>query len=390
MSAPSVLFINRVYPPAHGATGRVLRDLARAFAEQGWTVTVLTTGERAGQDKDQGVLIRRVKAPQILKPGFAYLWVWLKLWFAGRRMMRRDLVVTLSDPPMIVLAGRSIARKNGSDHIHWCHDIYPDLFAPLGFDMPGWFFKSLKKRSRRAMKSCSRVIVVGRCMAKTLTHSGVETARVSVVPNWPPPELYIPTEAQKAGAAPDHLKRDDSPKFRVMYAGNLGRAHPIAPILDAAEQLKSHPEIELVFVGDSPGHERLAEQRDKRGLTNIKFVPYQPITHLRAALMRADVHLVTMRDETAGLLVPCKFYSALAVGRPVIYLGPEDTEIHRILKDFGAGLWIKSGQSAALAKAILDLRHNGELWSQLQAGAEQAGEVLTPHAAIASWVKRAS
>ncbi len=29
MSKPSVLFINRVYPPYRGATGRVLRDLAR-------------------------------------------------------------------------------------------------------------------------------------------------------------------------------------------------------------------------------------------------------------------------------------------------------------------------------------------------------------------------
>ncbi len=390
MSAPSVLFINRVYPPSHGATGRVLRDLARAFAAEGWAVTVLTTGPEAGQDKDHNVLIRRVKASAQLKPGSGYLWVWLKLWWAGLRLARRDLVVTLSDPPMLVLAGKTIARVKGSDHIHWCHDLYPDLFPALSFRLPGWILKSLKKKSRRAMKSCSRVIVAGRCMAKTLTHSGVETARVSVVPNWPPPELYDALMMQDTPPQDFPVHRDDSPKFRVMYAGNLGRAHPVRPILEAAEILKSNPEIELVFVGDSPGHEKLAKERDRRGLTNIKFIPYQPIAHLRETLGGADVHLVTMRDETAGLLVPCKFYSALAVGRPVIYLGPEETEIHKILKEYGAGLWVQGSDSAALAQAILRLRQDGSLWTQLQDGAVKAGEVLTPQASIAAWVKRAA
>jgi NAD(P)-dependent dehydrogenase (short-subunit alcohol dehydrogenase family) len=48
MRSPSVLFMNRVYPPATGATGRVLRDLARAFAKAGWQVTVITCGPKSG------------------------------------------------------------------------------------------------------------------------------------------------------------------------------------------------------------------------------------------------------------------------------------------------------------------------------------------------------
>jgi hypothetical protein len=48
---PSVLFLNRVYPPVRGATGRVLRDLARSFAADGWSVTVLTTGPERSKKK---------------------------------------------------------------------------------------------------------------------------------------------------------------------------------------------------------------------------------------------------------------------------------------------------------------------------------------------------
>ncbi len=391
MSAPSVLFINRVYPPAHGATGRVLRDLARAFAAEGWAVTVLTTGPQAGQEKDHGVLVKRIKARQSPKSGTAYMWIWLKLFFSAWGMARRDLIVSLSDPPLLVVLGNMIARQKGAEHIHWCHDLYPDLLPALKVKISKGRMAWLKKKSRRAMKRCSRVIVVGRCMAKTLTHSGVETARVSVVPNWPPPELYANMpDSQTPPVHFDEADRALRQKFKVMYAGNLGRAHPVTPILDAAEKLKDHPEIELIFVGDSPGHERLAAERDRRGLKNIRFLPYQPINRLRSTLEQADIHLVTVREEAGGLLVPCKFYSALAVARPVIYMGPAETEIARILKDYKAGLSVPSADSDALAHAILSLRQDSALWTSCQSGAAQAGDVLTPGASIAAWGERAA
>ena len=60
---PSVLLINRVYPPARGASGRMLRDLAREMARAGWIVSVLTTGEKTFSEKDGGISVFRVAAP---------------------------------------------------------------------------------------------------------------------------------------------------------------------------------------------------------------------------------------------------------------------------------------------------------------------------------------
>jgi len=67
MQKPSVLFINRIYPQARSdkgraASGRLLKDLAREFARQGWSVRVLTTGERGGKEMDGPIAIRRVRA----------------------------------------------------------------------------------------------------------------------------------------------------------------------------------------------------------------------------------------------------------------------------------------------------------------------------------------
>jgi hypothetical protein len=58
---PSILFINRVYPPAKGATGDMLQGMAEALAFRGWEVTVLTTAT-AGEPKKttrRGVRILR-------------------------------------------------------------------------------------------------------------------------------------------------------------------------------------------------------------------------------------------------------------------------------------------------------------------------------------------
>jgi glycosyltransferase involved in cell wall biosynthesis len=395
MATPSVLFINRVYPPGRGATGRVLRDMAQSFAADGWNVTVLTTGAAAGQENDGPVLVRRISGGEHVRTGPGYIWIWLKLFFAMLRMTRRDLVITMTDPPMLVVIGRIYASIKGTHHIHWCQDLYPDLLPSLGIRTPKPLMHWLKKLSRRSMKTCDRVVVIGRCMAKQLTYTGVENTRVTFIPNWPDFEILDPssTSAPRMHMATPQpnkeLLRDESPKFRVLYAGNIGRAHPMKTIVEAAALLAEHTEIEFVFVGDSPGHEKLAKERDKRGLENIKFLSFQPTATLRTLLESGDVHLVTLREQAAGMMVPCKFYSTMAVGRPCIYIGPEGTEIAKVLGEYQAGSIVPQGDAEALRDTILSYRHDPDKWFVAQQGAIAAGRVFVPQESIPAFLSRA-
>ena len=61
----------------------------------------------------------------------------------------------------------------------------------------------LRSLSRQAMRSCDKIVVVGRCMARHLTHSGVDPRRLTVIPNWADPELA----ADPAAAAPPRKER---------------------------------------------------------------------------------------------------------------------------------------------------------------------------------------
>jgi colanic acid biosynthesis glycosyl transferase WcaI len=396
---PSVVFFNRVYPPSRGATGRMLRDLARAFARDGWDVTVVTTGPEKRNERDGAVRVIRLSSRGKVNSIFSYAMIWAKMLVAGFVMPRRDLIVTMTDPPLLITVGRILARFKKSKHINWCQDLYPDLLPALGIKLPPPIMKFFKVTSRRSMKRCDRVIVIGRCMARYLTHSGMDPGRISVIPNWPDSELMSGAPEKKKAPPPDtpegarsleELFRDMEPKFRILYSGNLGRAHPVQTVMEAAALLAAtNPEIEFVFVGDGPQFDRLAAERTRRGLENIRFLPYQPASRLRELMESGDLHLISMTARAAGLLVPCKLYSALAVGRPCILVGPEQSETARIIEDFHAGAVVPQGQAQKLAKIIREYRNSGDAWFAAHEGAARAGRLFVPEESFRVWLQRA-
>ncbi len=396
---PSILLVNRVYPPVKGASGRVLRDLALEMARAGWRVTVVTTGEKTFTEKDGSINIFRIKAPMDPRGMWGYSHALFKLYLGIMRQPRPDLIVTMTDPPLLVTLGRRFSKKKRCPHIHWCHDLYPDLLRPMGVKLPNFIMSWLAKLSRRSMNQCSKVIAIGRCMARYMAHTGVETNKIITITNWPDFELVDGNTAAREPvkikqtvpmARPlEHLVRNDSPRFRILYAGTIGRAHPMATILEAAEHLSIHPEIEFVFVGSGPSHDRLAAERAKRGLENIKLLPFQPNACLKDLMESGDLHLISMRDDAAGLLVPCKFYSAIAAARPSIYLGPAETEIGRVIRDYGCGAIVPQGDGKTLAQAILYFRNDPDAWFNAQQGAITAASDFRPVKSILSIMKEA-
>ncbi len=402
MKKPSVVFINRVYPPARGATGRMLRDLARAFAKEGWAVTVVTTAHKSARTRDLQVRIIQAGAPQKPFAMIWYGWIWIRLLFAALRAPRADLVVTMTDPPMLGLIGWMVAKMKGARHIHWCQDLYPDVLPAMGIKMPGFLQAGLMRLSRFVMNRADKIIVIGRCMGHHLSESGVDPRKISVIPNWPDPELArskfqkqdimdIIARSPVVDGLKDHESQlKDGPKFRLLYAGSIGRVHPMETILGAAEILNvSNPEIEFVIVGDGPRIDSLAKQRSRRGLSNVRFLPFQANSRLKEVMESGDLHLISLDDRARGCVVPSKLYAALAVARPCIYLGPADTETAKVIQDYKAGTVMPQGNPEQLAQAILHYRMDGQAWFSAHEGAHSAGRVFKPKESVDAWIKRA-
>ena len=116
------------------------------------------------------------------------------------------------------------------------------------------------------------------------------------------------------------------------------------------------------------------------------FRPYQPRERLSESLSAPDVHLISLKPNLEGLIVPSKYYGIAAAGRPAIFVGNPDGELARIIKESETGFVIRDGDGAGLAEAILKLAHNPKLASEQGTRARQLFEAKYDFAhAVKAW-----
>jgi glycosyltransferase involved in cell wall biosynthesis len=148
-----------------------------------------------------------------------------------------------------------------------------------------------------------------------------------------------------------------------MYSGNMGRAHDFATVLGAARRLQERREqkILFLFVGEGPEEQMVRRAVSEQKLENVRFLQTQPSKLLSESLGTGDLHLVTMKEGMEGLVVPSKFYGVMAAARPTIFVGPNDSEVARMIHGHGIGQVIAPGEDASLAEAILRYRAEPDL-----------------------------
>jgi glycosyltransferase involved in cell wall biosynthesis len=124
----------------------------------------------------------------------------------------------------------------------------------------------------------------------------------------------------------------------------------------------------------------------QRGLTNVVFRPYQPREALAISLTLPDVHLVSLRPEFEGMVVPSKVYGVMAAGRPCIFIGDQEGEIARMLREGECGVTVPGSDGEALTAAIVALRDNAARCAAMGASARQMFEThFDMPVALARW-----
>lgn len=322
-------------------------------------MTVLTgpaEGAPASEITDDGVHVDRISAlsftrESTLRRGLAYASLFPAFLARGLRIPSPDVIVTKTDPPMLKVLGPLLGRFTGARTVHWAQDLYPEVAEGIGvIDEGGLLARAMRGLSTWALRRHDRVVAVGRCMRERLVEDrGLDSGTVSVIPNWPPSGVEpVPHDEN-----PFRSEHDLDNRFVVMYSGNMGLAHPFDAVLDAAARLQDEaPDALFVFVGEGPRKDDLRQQAKRRGLANVRFLPFQPADRLHQSLSAADLHLVTMRSELEGLVVPSKLYGALGAGRPALFLGPSDSEAARVVEERDCGTVLPTPDGEELANAI--------------------------------------
>jgi glycosyltransferase involved in cell wall biosynthesis len=176
-------------------------------------------------------------------------------------------------------------------------------------------------------------------------------------------------------------------RFVVGYSGNLGRAHEIDTLLDAAQALKEEPAFLFLMQGGGAKMAALKHAVNDRKLENFQFLDYQPRETLEDSLAAADVHLVSLLPALEGLIVPSKLYGILAAGRPVIFIGDADGDVGRVILDAQCGRTVAVGDSRGLVETLRQLQARPELRAEMGVRARALlCEKYTAQRACERWV----
>ena len=396
---PQLLIVNRYFHPDCSATAQLLTDLVDAIDGRGIPIRVFTSRQRYGDPKAVlpareayfGAQVHRLwtsRFGRIGLPGRAldYATFYCSAFLALLATARRgDVLLAKTDPPLISVVAWIVARLRGATLINWCQDLFPETAAALGFDVATGLAGRILLRLRNAsLKGAAMNVAVCESMAERLQAEGIPSERLTVIHNWVDGERIRPLAAN---ANPLRREWGLSRKFVVGYSGNLGRVHDVEAIIELIGALDDEPETVMLFIGAGLGYRRLKDIVGDRRITKTVFRPYQPRERLGESLTAPDLHIVSLRSDCEGIVMPSKLYGILAAGRPVLSIGKPNGSVARIVRDYGAGLVAAPGRMDALAAEIGALRRDPARLEQMGANARWAYEnTFSKDASLRAWI----
>jgi glycosyltransferase involved in cell wall biosynthesis len=378
------IFVNRFFYPDHSATSQILSELAFRLAARGHQVEIITSrllytdpgAKLPATETIRNVVVHRVASTRFGRawlPGrlLDYLSFYLSAsWQMFRLAGRGDYLVAKTDPPMISLPAFWAARLKGGILVNWLQDIFPEVAQALGMKgLPAPLYRLLRWSRNRTLRHAAHNVVLGDVMRSYLVEQGVAPRKIEVIHNMAVGPGIEPVKKTNSLLRKQWRLMD---KFVACYSGNLGRAHDYQTMLEAACLLKKRKDIHFLFIGGGANLSRLKKAAMDNGLHNISFKPYQELDMLSQSLGVADVHMISLRPELEGLVVPSKLYGIMAAARASICIGSPDGEIASQLKRFTAGYTVPQGDAQALAKTLSELAASPEKTRSLGENARNA------------------
>ena len=329
-----VCFFNRSYWPDQAATGQLLAELAEDLVSRYRADVTVVAGRALNSSREEtgtrrtlvrreeyrGVDIRRANGTTLRQGRFVgrasnYVSYFGAATAASFGVGRPDVVVSLTDPPIVGLTALWTARRTGARFVFLCEDIFPEVATLLEDFQNRALNGALDRINRHLLRSADGIVALGDRMRRRLVEEkGADPERVHVIHNWADCEAIVPGSKDNAFSR-EHGLTD---RFVLMHSGNVGLSQNLDVLVEAADRLRSKERLTVAIVGDGSKRRPLEAMCAGRGLTNVRFLPYQPKAVLHDSFAAADAFLVSLKAGIEGFIVPSKVYGILAAGRPYI------------------------------------------------------------------------
>jgi colanic acid biosynthesis glycosyl transferase WcaI len=367
------VFYHYLYPDQNVSSVH-LSELCSGLVERGWDVTAYPSNrniekpdlEYGPSEEWLGVKIRRLWRPNVSRAStvgrlLSAAWMigrWSLLAFRGKEAP--DVLVIGTDPILSVMVAAVWRRVRPRTKIaHWCFDLYPEAaYADGLIEQGGTASRILEAMLRPSYASCDLVVDIGPCMQARLHRYGHSWKARTLVP-W---ALSEPASSLPAAPA-ERARIFAAAQMALMYSGTFGRAHSYEDMLELMELLAGDS-IHLAF--SVKGQREQALRQAAATATNVSFVPFAAKESLDERLAAPDVHLVSLREEWTGMVIPSKFFGALAAGRPVLFCGSGSSALALWIREYGLGWVLEPGRAGEVAAELRSFMGNPAAMQELR------------------------
>ena len=359
-SRPRILVLNQYYWPGVEATAQLLSQLCEALARD-YDVTVVT-GHLHGLDlpadeERNGVRIVRVRSTayersQLHLRAANYASYLGDTVLTALRGERPDLVLCMTDPPVVGDIGLLVARRFGAPLLVISQDVFPEIAERLKRLEHPLVVGALRRLVALYLRRADRVVAIGETMKLRLVEKGASAARIEVIPNWVDTAELAPQPRRNAWSREQGV--DDA--FVVMHSGNVGHAQDLDTLVRAVTFLRDLDRLQVMVIGFGARHGELTRLTQRLEVTSIvRFLGYQPRGRLSLSLASADLHYVGLARGLSGYVVPSRLYGILSVGRPVLVSAEADSETVELVETAGCGVVVPPGRPELVAGVIRDV-----------------------------------
>lgn len=362
-----------------------MRDAAQALAKRGYRVVVYTSArgyddpsvKYPPRESKDGVEVIRLPLSSLGKRTIFHrlagqMMFLLQAFFRGLFTRRLVGILVSTSPPMASAIAIAIQFFRRVPIKYWVMDLNPDQMIELGrlkeSSIPARAFNWL---NRMILRSADDVIALDRFMADRLLKKLDVREKMTILPPWPHSEHLTPIEHEENPFRSAHGLNE---KFVLMYSGNHGFSTPLKTALDAAVQMQDREDLTFMFIGGGVGKRDVEQTIADYHPHNVHNLPYQPFDQIRYSLSAADVHLVSIGNDVVGVVHPCKVYGAMALGRPILLLGPNPCHVSDLLHEKRIGWHIEHGDVAGAIAVIDEIRNTPP--EELRQMGERAADLI--------------
>ncbi len=397
----SLTTLESVFPP--NPIGRLRYEFAEGLAKRGNRITVITslpsirnkldksgTGAKFPppfylEETEDFSIIRVVPKNgdqnNLLGNIMAHLVTPFSLTIVSYLKSADSQIIHCSSPPLFLAMGAcivsSIRRKPLVLRIH---DLHPDALIKMGLLKNRLLIGILRAIEKFVYVRASIITVLSPSYKSYVTSVGVPESKVQIIPNWyqtETPTHLVSRPLDEVTGVSMHGKTV------FTYAGSLYWAQDLDIVIESAKLLSERRDILFLIVGEGPKKKGLVEKAEKMRLENIRFLPMQRKPEYLQIVNESRACIVSLADGYTSPTFPSKIPELMGLGKPILMKAPSNSEVAKLTKEAGCGLFTDSRDPEAFVKLVLELTNNKDFADRLgRNGKDYARKFFSPSSCI--------